>query len=63
LSWDEYLDQLLARLAGDGHEDDARGQGSLEYIDPMAAYIYSWSRDMDWWIGDQSPTLANKGAS
>jgi hypothetical protein len=54
LSWDDYLDQLLALLAGDGHEDDEErpaGPGLLEYIDPVAGYFYSWSKDMDWWIG------------
>jgi hypothetical protein len=54
LTWNDYLDHLLAYLAGNGHEDDEEdpaGPGLLEHIDPLASYIYNWSQDMDWWIG------------
>jgi hypothetical protein len=54
LSWSDYLDQILPRLAGDGHEEDEEepaGLGLLEHIDPFASYIYTWSKDMEWWLG------------
>jgi hypothetical protein len=57
LSWNDYIDLLLARLAGDGHEDDeedAAGPGLLEHIDPLAAHIYDWSEDMEFWIGESA---------
>jgi hypothetical protein len=55
LSWNDYIDLLLARLAGDGHEDDDEepaGCGLLEEVDPLAAYIYDWSEVMEFWIGE-----------
>jgi hypothetical protein len=46
ITWSEYLDHLIARLAGEGHVDDdedndgTAGPLLLKYIDPLTDIIY-----------------------
>lgn len=53
ISWDEYLDQLLARFAGDGHpDDDDRIPWGLLETDPFAYGLWAWSEDITWYKGE-----------